>query len=199
MQRYLELNPKPFIKRLGNPLSESFLKHFGTTPVMSITQNDLFAWATDFQRTRGLSVKTMPNIKSAVNQFFQFIVDSKALAINPMAKVKVEIGKPPKERIILSESEIELMLFQLKLASPKLIYPVVFLLAHTGARIGEIFKLKWNDVHFDLSAIQLLGTKNGDDRMVQVSPKVLGFLKAQPQINEYVVLSQYKRSWILDL
>lgn len=195
MKRYLNLNPKAFIKRQGQPLSDSFLKRFGSVAVMSVEQTALTEWLEGFQRSRALSVKTMPNIKSAVNQFFQFIVDSKALAVNPMIRVKTGVGLPPKDRTVLNESEIELLLYNLKLASPDLMFPVVFLLAQTGARLGEILNLKWKDVHFEIGAIQLLGTKNGSDRLIQISDKVLAFLGSQPQVNENVVVSQYRIEW----
>ena len=129
------------------------------------------------------------------NQFFQFIVDSRALGLNPMAEVKPIAGLPPKDRTVLTESEIIDLLAKIKVLSPDLAYPVVFLMAHTGARLGEIQKLKWKDVHFELSAIQLLGTKNGDDRLIQVSDEVLDFLKSLPKIGDSVVVSQYQKPW----
>jgi integrase/recombinase XerD len=195
MKRYLELNPKPFIKRLGLPLFDGFLKSFGHLPVMAIGKIVLSEWLKGFQQERKLSVRTMPNIKSAINQFFQFIVDSKALTANPMLEVKPIEGLPPKDRTVLDESEVKELLEQIKKLSPDLIYPVVFLMAHTGARLGEIQKLMWKDVHFDLCAIQLLGTKNGEDRLIQVSGEVLVFLKSLPKINDSVLVSQYQKAW----
>lgn len=195
MRRYLEMNPKAFIVRQGNPLMKSFIKTFGYSPAMSVSQEAISAWLENFQENRKLSVKTMPNIKSAVNQFFQFIVDSKALAENPMTDIKRLAGLPPKERTVLTESEINELLSKLRELSPDIIYPVIFLLAYTGARLGEILSLKWTDVHFELSAIQLLWTKNGEDRLIKVSAEVLDFLRALPRIDENVVISFYGRAW----
>ncbi|MGZ3724448.1 MAG: tyrosine-type recombinase/integrase [Pseudobdellovibrio sp.] len=135
------------------------------------------------------------NIKSAVNQFFQFIVDSKALSLNPMQDSKRIEGLPPKERTVLTESEVNELLCKIKEAAPNTIYPVVFLMAHTGARLGEVLKLKWLDIHFELSAIQLLGTKNGEDRLIDASSEVLEYLKTLPRIDENVMVSFYGKAW----
>lgn len=195
MRRYLEMNPKAFIVKQGNPLMQSFLKTFGHVPAMSVSHESLLPWLEGFQQERKLSSKTMPNIKSAINQFFQFIVDSKSLAANPMVEIKTIAGLPSKDRTVLTESEIEILLQKIKAASPDLIYPVVFLLAHTGARLGEIQNLMWKEVHFELGAIQLLRTKNGDDRLIQISQDVLSFLKTLPMINDSVTVSQYQKAW----
>jgi integrase len=195
MKRCLELSPKPFIKRQGLPLFQGFMKSFSHLPVMSIDKAVLTEWIKQFQQVRGLSVKTIPNIKSAINQFFQFIVESQALSVNPMENVKYIEGLPPKERTVLTETEIIDLLQKIKELSPDLVYPVVFLMAYTGARLGEIQKLLWMDVHFDLGAIQLIGTKNGEDRLIHVSDEVLDYLKTLPRISEFVVNSQYQKAW----
>ncbi|MEQ1722662.1 MAG: site-specific integrase [Pseudobdellovibrio sp.] len=195
LKRYLALSPNAFITRQGKPFYESFLKSFGHISALSVTETHLIQWLKDFQVERSYSVKTMPNIKSAINQFFQFIVDSKALAVNPMVKVAKLEGLPSKSRVVLTQVELSELLNKVKATSPDLIYPVIFLMAHTGARLGEILNLKWNNVHFEFSAIQLLWTKNGEDRLIQISDEVLSFLKSRPQINDNVVLSQYQKPW----
>lgn len=195
MSRYLQMKPDAFIVKQGNPLMKSFLNTFGHIPVMSVSQEAVSGWLVSFQNERKLSVKTMPNVRSAINQFFQFIVDSKALADNPVTFVSPVAGLPPKERIVLTENEIEEILNLLKSASPDLIYPVVVLLARTGARLDEILTLKWKDVHFELGAIQLLWTKNGEDRLIHVSDEVMSFLNTLKNNAEYVVLSQYGAAW----
>ena len=102
---------------------------------------------------------------------------------------------PTKDKTALTESEIKDLLLKLKAASPDLIYPVVFLLAHTGARLDEILTLKWKDVNFENGTIQLLWTKNGEDRLIQVSDEVLAFLGVLRHDHENVVVSQYKKAW----
>lgn len=195
MESYLKLNPRALIKRLGEPLFLGFLEEYCEMPVMNIDREQLLTWITELQRVRNYSTKTMGNVRSSINQFFQYIVDSKALQTNPMASIKCIKGLPPRERIILTEAEVKELLPLVKLASADLVYPVVFLLVHTGARLDEILTLKWHDVHFDLGAVQLLWTKNGEDRLIQVSNDVLSFLRSLPQDHENVVLSQYKQQW----
>lgn len=195
MKSYLELNNRPLIKRLGEPFFLAFIENFGHVPAMNVTQIDLLCWLQNIQTERSYTANSMRNIKSSINQFFQFIVDSKALQENPMDKTKAIEGLPPKDRTVLTESEIKDLLQRLKAASPDLIYPVVFLLAHTGARLDEILTLKWKDVNFENGTIQLLWTKNGEDRLIHPSNEVLDYLKSLPRTHENVVVSQYKKEW----
>lgn len=195
MKSYLELSRQPLIKRLGEPFFLAFIENFGHEPVVNITQDTLLNWLQNIQTIRSYSTESMRNIKSSVNQFFQFIVDSKALQVNPMAKTKMIIGLPSRERIVLTDIEITKLLGAVKAVSPNLIYPVVFLLAHTGARLDEVLTLKWKDVNFDNGTVQLLWTKNGEDRLIQPSDEVLNYLKSLPQNYENVVVSQYNAEW----
>ncbi len=195
MLSYLKLNDRPLIKRLGEPFFLLFVENFGHVPAMSVTQTDLLCWLQNIQTERNYTSNSMRNIKSSINQFFQFIVDSKALQENPMDKTKAIEGLPPRDRTVLTESEIKDLLSRVKAVSPDLIYPVVFLLAHTGARLDEILTLKWKDVNFENGCIQLLWTKNGEDRLIHVSDEVLNYLKSLPQDRENVVVSQYQKQW----
>jgi len=197
MQTYLESVPDAFIKRLGRPMFEHFVENFGHRPAMEITQEELGQWIKDVQEARNYSSRTIPNIKSGINQFFEFLIEAKTLQKNPMAKVKNEKGLPKRERVILDEAEIEDLLEKVKAISPDIVYPVVFLLCHTGARLGEILNLKWNQVHFELGAIHLLKTKNGDDRFVHVNSHVLDFLESRPRASEYVMLNIRGERWTM--
>lgn len=118
MKSYLELNDKPLIKRLGEPFFLAFVENFGHVPAMNVTQTDLLCWLQNIQTERNYTSNSMRNIKSSINQFFQFIVDSKALQENPMDKTKAIKGVPPRDRTVLTELEIKDLLSKVKTASP---------------------------------------------------------------------------------
>jgi len=195
MKMYLEAKPNAFIKRLGEPMFRSFVETFGQKPAMAVTRDALLEWVAYLKQARNYSDRTLPNIKSSVNQFFQFMVDVGALRVNPMEKIKIKRGLPKKERVVLNESEISDLLNRIKEVSPHVLFPVVFLLAHTGARLGEILKLQWKDINFDTGTIHLLKTKNGDDRQIHVSRRIIEFLKSLPRNSEHVVLNIHGQPW----
>lgn len=197
MKTYLEVTPNAFIKRMGEPMFLSFIDNFGHQAVMDVTRQHFINWLEELRVIRNYAQKTLPNIKSAVNQFFQFLVDANAVRSNPIVEIKIEKGEPKRARVVLAEDEIQDLLNRVKEKSSQIVYPVVFLLAHTGARLGEILKLKWSQVHFDLQAIHLLKTKNGDDRLIQVSPQVLEFLSSLPRMSDYVTLNIRSEPWTI--
>lgn len=51
----------------------------------------------------------------------------------------------------------------------------------TGARLGELLKLRWKDVNLAKCTAKLFDTKNGEDRAIPLSPKALEALKSLPR------------------
>ena len=66
------------------------------------------------------------------------------------------------------------------------IWPIVLLAIETGMRRGEILKLKWSNINFDDRTAYLEDTKNGEDRYVPLSIKVIELLSSIKQSNNLV-------------
>lgn len=111
---------------------------------------------------------------------------------NPMLKVAKK--KEPKGRIrFLSDEEREKLLTKCKNISYEL-YLLVLIAVCTGARFGEITKLKWENIDFESKLFHFLDTKNGEDRGVPISSVVLKELKSFSKIrnikSDYVFIRQ---------
>ena len=61
----------------------------------------------------------------------------------------------------------------------------------TGARIGEIFRLKWTDVDFESQTIRITPEKGGKARVFKMSSKLRQMLNTLPR-NGIRILSRYK-------
>ena len=66
------------------------------------------------------------------------------------------------------------------------IWPIVLCAIETGMRRGEILKLKWSNINFDERIAYLEDTKNGEDRYVPLSIKVIELLSSIKQSNNLV-------------
>jgi integrase len=66
----------------------------------------------------------------------------------------------------------------------------LWLLLLTGARGGEILKLKWSDVSLDSGEIHLRGTKNGSDFRMKLSGAAIDVLRNIPGSGDYVFPAQ---------
>lgn len=95
---------------------------------------------------------------------------------NPMLKVTKK--KEPKGRTrFLSDDEKKRLLTECKNISNEL-YMLVLIAISTGARFGEITKLKWQHIDFENQMFHFFDTKNGEDRGVPISSIVLAELKS---------------------
>lgn len=58
---------------------------------------------------------------------------------------------------------------------------IIQLAVQTGMRRGEIASINWQDIDLDRRVIQLWDTKNGDDRLVPLSSRVITLLERIPK------------------
>lgn len=195
LKMYLESNQLTKMRRIGLPLFLSFAETFGDMQVMNVTKDDLISWMDNVKHERGFAVRTMEGVKSNISPFFEFLVDTGVIRQNPFALVKIKSVRTNQKHVKLTEEEIKEVLRRVKEASPSLIYPVIYFLAQTGSRLGEVQRLKWDQINFENGTIHFLQTKNGQDRLIQMSPQMIDFLKNHPRKSEYVFLNIQGEAW----
>jgi len=61
----------------------------------------------------------------------------------------------------------------------------------TGARAGEIFGLKWEDVDFERKAIRIAPEKGSEPRIFRMSGKLIGMLSRLPREGEKIFTPHY--------
>ena len=170
MKEYLEKITDKQIKSRKNHF-ESFIKNFGNYKVSKITSTDLKLWMERSKKKGRLSNRTLGHIKSQFNGFFKYLKKEKYLKENPMNDVHFKsTDSPRRKRVVLSVNEVRNLLENAKRFSPKILYPYLACVVHTGARKSEILKLSRNDVDFNTGLIHLRETKNNQERFVKISP-----------------------------
>ena len=195
LKMYLESNQMTKMRRLGLPVFLSFAETFGGMPVMNVTKDHLIAWMEKVKLERGFADRTLEGVKSNISPFFEFLVDTHVIRENPFALVKIKASRSNKKHEKLTEEEIKEVLQKIKAVSPTVIYPVIYFLAQTAARLGEAQNIRWDQINFDNGTIHFLKTKNGGDRHIQMSPQLMAFLKTHPRISEYVFVNLQGERW----
>lgn len=98
---------------------------------------------------------------------------------NPILK----ISKPKESRgrdRFLNQEEIHRLLEACKESTTPHLHAIVALAIFTGMRYGEIVKLHWKDINFDLGFITLQQTKNGDKRIIPITNETARILQSCP-------------------
>ena len=77
-------------------------------------------------------------------------------------------------------------------------YPLIILAVATALRVGEILKLEWSDLDKENRLLTLRDTKNGDSRVVPLSPTAFDVLGALPKNDATLFGTNYhavKSAW----
>ena len=176
MKLHLEKCPNSRVTERKNSFL-SFCDEFGHRPINQVGKPEISQWFAKIKETQDYSDRTLCTIKSNLNSFFNFLVEENVLSVSPLSKIRFQRKPPPRRpRVALSVEEVHQLLEDALHCSPDVLYPVLFLAAYTGARRGEVIKLKRADVDLKLNMIHFRNTKNGEDRAIRISGKLRDFL-----------------------
>lgn len=119
-----------------------------------------------------------------IKRIFQMAVDHGKVDRNPCQGMVIKV--PETEQKVLTNAEVEKLLFEAKVADHRF-YPIWILALFTGMRSGELYALKWSSVDFEALTISVskswnskngfTPTKNQKSRVVPISDELLVFLK----------------------
>ena len=145
----------------------SFCNHFGHFKIGELKKSDLEYWFIKIKKEHDYSDRTLSHIKSMLNNFFKFLVSEEVITHSPLADIKFAANPPARrQRVVLSVSEVKTLLDFAYQFDKDYLYPFLFTIVNTGARRGEVIKLKRSDVDFATGFINFRNTKNGEDRSV---------------------------------
>lgn len=125
--------------------------NFGQKRIQSVKRSDVRAFYNNLIETRGIKVATLDNIHTVLHQVFQLAVDDDIIRKNPSSMMLKEIKRAfgndsvPRKALTLDEEDL---FFSEVMKRPRFRkwYPILYIMANTGMRIGEISALRWCDV-----------------------------------------------------
>ena len=132
---------------------EMFVKPvFGRNRVVKVKKSDVRKFYNRLVDGKTLKISTLDNIHNVLHQVFQLAVDDNIIRNNPtdnmFKELKQAYGGSEDKRKALSIPQQELFFsFILKHQQYKHWYPVFYIMANTGMRVGEITGLRWQDVN----------------------------------------------------
>ena len=132
-------------------------------------------------RTR--SHATINRMKAALSALLKFAVNEGYLNTNPARSLSQKTEDSGRKRY-LSTKEKDALLEACRASEWEKLYLLVLMALTTGARQGELLKLRWCDVDFSERTAHLKDTKTSDPRLLTIPPKTMEELKQFRQVNQ---------------
>lgn len=124
---------------------------FGRSRAVRVKRSDVKRFYNQLADDKVLKIATIDNVHNVLHQVFQVAVDDDYIRKNPTDKVLKELKLShqfdSEKRKALTVEQQNLFLNYLR-SHPKYEhwYPVFYIMANTGMRVGEITGLRWQDV-----------------------------------------------------
>ena len=147
-----------------------WITSIGSKQVRDITKNDICQALSKLNTTH--SNATINRYKAAVSVVFTYASRQYGLHTNPVRNIP---SLPENnERIrFLSEAERTRLFSSCRASQWDKLYLLVLLAITTGARKGELTKLRWNDIDFDRRTAYVATTKNGQPKVLPLTDSVI--------------------------
>jgi integrase len=136
-------------------LNRHILPLLGFYKVQELTPALLNKWLSD-KAAEGLSYNTLKSMRAVIKTMLNYaVLPAELIANNPALYVAVPKNTPRQvvSRSLVSADTLAAMLADCPARSPMSI--ILQLLYHTGARIGEVLGLGWQDIDFDRQTITI--------------------------------------------
>lgn len=172
------------ISRLKN------LSVFNDLEIKNIKLNNLQTFFDSLECSYG----TKKVLKSILNLIFDFSLKNDFIDVNKVNFIELGKFKKVVERKIFTKDEIKILFnnLNLKIRNKKLIY-VILILIYTGLRIGELLKLKVDDIDLVNKIINIRESKtDAGVRMVPIPDKIVYLFKDNINIGKIYFLETSK-------
>lgn len=135
---------------------------------------------------RGAKSYTVNFELGTLRTIFNLAIKQRYLDHNPIKEVGFLKPDDSKKRRFLTEAECERLL---RACEPEL-YPIFFVLLHTGMRKGELINLEWKDVDFKGGVIKIqrkpFWVPKAGEREIPMSREVAAILEEVPRSSHFV-------------
>lgn len=152
---------------------EFYELQFNSYNIQKVSYNEIRNWIVSLSET-GIANRTINRKISSLNSYYKFLLKSKQIEVNPLAKHKA-LKTSKKIQIPFSQEEIKEVI---ELLSKEQTFEalrdkvIVELFYATGIRRAELINIKVEDVDFQQKTLKVLGKRN-KERVIPLLPSVL--------------------------
>jgi len=147
-----------------------WITSIGSKQVRDITKNDICQALSKLNTTH--SNATINRYKAAVSVVFTYACRQYGLTTNPTQYIS-SLPENNERTRFLSEAERTRLFSSCRASHWDKLYLIALLGITTGARKGELTKLRWNDIDFDRRTAYVATTKNGQPKVLPLTDSVI--------------------------
>jgi integrase len=151
-----------------------WIELLGEKLIIDITKNDIYDGLQ--QLPNHYSKATINRYKAAISVVLSYACQALELPANPVRKIP-SLPENNERTRFLSEAERKRLFGSCRASHWDKLYLLVLLAITTGARKGELTKLRWNDIDFDRRTAYVATTKNGQPKVLPLTDSVIGELQ----------------------
>ena len=174
--------PAPEARNRESAISDtlpSLKAHFGEDRYIDEVRKAHIAEFVGHLKKTGLKPPTIRRYLAILSSLFAFAERSGWLAQNPVTHFdKRSLPEALPRTRFLSQAEYRRLLAS---AEPHL-RPLIEMAVETGMRMGELFGLRWEQVHLERREVRLVVTKSNRPRVIPLSDRAVAILVASPRI-----------------
>jgi len=137
---------------------------------------------------RGMKPQTSNRYKSHLSTVFKFAQGKFGIKDNPCKLVSSQKEGKGRQRFLSQKEQLSLLEASKKSKWDKL-YLFCLLAITTGARKGELLKLRWNHIDFKNKIVFFGNTKNGDNKEMPLTSASINELKLHRKVGNELIFS----------
>ena len=147
-----------------------WIEALGDKPIIDITTTDINEALSTLPTH--LKNATINRYVAAISVVFSYACREYDLPENPVRKIP-SLPENNERTRFLSEAERTSLFKACRASHWDKLYLIVLLAITTGARKGELTKLRWNDIDFDRRTAYVATTKNGQPKVLPLTDSVI--------------------------
>jgi site-specific recombinase XerD len=148
---------------------------FGERPADSVTPREIGREFSNAADQEGLAPATLNRYKALLSLTYRLGIENGKVSANPARFVKHRRENNSRIRWLSKDEETKLRT-QIKKDAPEHMPEFDFAL-NTGLRLGEMYKLKWEDIKLEQRLVTVPLSKNGEPRHVPLNSPALAALE----------------------
>ena len=168
-----------------------WVEALGDKPIIDITTTEINEALSTLPAH--LKNATINRYVAAISVVFSYACREYGLHINPVRKIP-SLPENNERTRFLSEAERTSLFKACRASHWDKLYLIVLLAITTGARKGELTKLRWNDIDFDRRTAYVATTKNGQPKVLPLTDSVIRELQLFDSKDSHLIFASKGKS-----